>query len=163
MPPVGDDSSGHLPITLSPVPRVYVLISAVMAIVVPAIFWLVASAQRKPLSVQILAVPVAFALMMLYVRNMTVRFTDTGISKGLPLLGTLIPYERVAEVRKQTLLQRGSPTAFVISERDSHRQIVIPLFSLDRAELAQMMGLLSRWAPQAHVDELSTYVQLSRR
>ncbi len=94
---------------------------------------------------------------------MTVRLTEQGISKGLPLLGTLIPYERVARVSKEVLLERGSPPVFVVSERDSERRIVIRLGAFDRAELARMMAALARWAPQAQIDEALTYAQLQRR
>jgi hypothetical protein len=121
----------NLPIVLSPVQHVYVIISGVIAIGLPAIMWITATAQRKPLPTQFLVVtPTAFALMILYARSMTVRLTEEGISKGLPLLGTFIPYERVARVSKEVLLERGSPSAFVVSERDSERRILIRLGAL---------------------------------
>ena len=154
----------NLPIELSPVQHVYVIISGVIAIGLPAIMWITATAQRKPLPTQFLVVtPTAFALMILYARRMTVRLTEEGISKGLPLLGTFIPYERVARVSKEVLLERGSPSAFVVSERDSERRILIRLGGFDRAELRRMMAALAQRAPQAQIDEAATYVQLQRR
>ena len=137
----------NLPVELSPVPHVYVIISGVIAIGLPAIMWIAATALRKPLPTQFVVVaPTAFALMILYAKSMTVRLTEEGISKGLPLLGTLIPYDRVARVSKEVLLERGSPFAFVVSERDSERRILIRLGGSDRAELTRMMAALAQRA-----------------
>jgi hypothetical protein len=149
-------------IELSPVPHMYVVIAAAIAAGVPALFWMVATAQGKTVSMQsLIVVPVAIALMLLYVKSVTVRLGDTGISKGLPVLGILIPYERVAGVSKEVLIERGSPTALVVSERDSRRRIVIRLSSFDRADIARMMAELARRAPQAQI-EGATYIQLQR-
>ena len=109
----------------------------------------------------LIVVPVAIALMLLYVKSVTVRLGDTGISKGLPVVGTLIPYERVAGVSKEVLIERGSATALVVSERDSRRRIVIRLQSFDRTDTARMMAELARRAPQAQI-EGATYIQLQR-
>ncbi len=55
----------NLPIELSPVPHVYVIISGTIAIGLPAILWMIATAQRKFLSTQFLVItPAAFALMI---------------------------------------------------------------------------------------------------
>jgi hypothetical protein len=154
----------NLPIELSPVPHVYVIISGLIAIGLPAIMWITATAQRKTLPTQFLVVaPTAFALMILYKKSMTVRLSEEGISKGLPVLGTLIPYVSIARISKELLLERGSPSAFVVSERDSERRIIIRLGAFDRAELARMMAALAQWAPQAQIDEAATYVQLQKR
>jgi hypothetical protein len=150
------------PVELSPVPRAYVVITCGIALGFPAIFWMVATAQGKAVSIQsVYVVPAAVALMLLYVKSVTIRLGDEGISKGLPVLGTLIPYERVARVSKEVLIQRGSPTALVVSERDSGRRIVIRLQSFDRADIARMMTELANRAPQAQIEE-GTYIQIQR-
>jgi hypothetical protein len=150
-------------IVLSPVPLVYVVIASGVAIGFPAIFWMVATSQGKTASIQSLAIaPAAIALMLLYMEGVTVRLSDAGISKGLPVLGTLIRYERVARVNKEVLTQRGSPTALVVSERDSGRRIAIRLQSFDGTDTARMMAELARRAPQAQIEE-GTYIQLIKR
>jgi hypothetical protein len=150
------------PYELSPVPHVYVVIASGVAIGFPAIFWTLATAQGRTPSIQSMAIaPAAIALMLLYVKSVTVRLSDAGISKGLPVLGTLIPYERVARVNKEVLIQRGSPTALVVSEQDSGRRIVIRLQSFDRTDTARIMAELARRAPQAQIEE-GTYIQLQR-
>jgi hypothetical protein len=149
-------------IELSPVPHRYVVIACVSGIVFPVIFWIIASAQGKAAFLQSLAIaPVATSFMLFYVKSVTIRLGDTGISKGLPLLGTLIPYERVAGVSKEVLIQRGSPMALVVSEIDSGRRIVIPLQSFERTDIARIMAELARRAPQAQI-EGATYIQLQR-
>src|ERR1700722_7101014 len=140
-------------IELSPVPHMYVVIASAIAAGFPVIFWTVATAQGKTVPTQsLIVVPAAIVLMLLYVKSVTIRLGDTGISKGLPVLGTLIPYGRVAGVSKEVLIQRGSPTALVVSERDSGRRIVIRLQSFDRADAARMMTELARRAPQAQIE-----------
>jgi hypothetical protein len=150
------------PFELSPVPHMYVVIASGVAIGFPAIFWMLATTQGKTASIQSMAIaPAAIALMLLYVKSVTVRLGDTGISKGLPVLGVLIPYERVAGVSKEVLIGRGNPAALVVSEQDSGRRIVIRLQSFDRADTARMMAELARRAPQAQIEGAS-YIQLQR-
>jgi hypothetical protein len=140
----------------------YVVIVSGVALGFSAIFWMVATAQGKTVPIQSVSiVPAAVTLMLLYVKNVTVRLGDEGISKGLLVLGTLIPYERVARVNKEVLIERGSPSALVVSERDSGRRIVIRLSSFDRADIARMMAELALRAPQAQIEE-GTYIQLQR-
>ena len=143
-------------------PNVYVVIASGVALGFPAIFWTVATAQGNAVSIQSLSVvPAAIAFMLLYVKSVTIRLGDTGISKGLPVLGTLIPYERVAGVSKEVLIERGSSMALVVSEIDSGRRIVIRLQSFDRTDIARIMAELARRAPQAQI-EGATYIQLQR-
>ena len=150
------------PYELSPLPHVYVVIAPGIAIGFPAIFWMVATAQGRSVSIQSVSiVPAAVALMLLYVKSVTVRLGDEGISKGLPVFGTLIPYERVARVSKEVLIERGSSTALVVSEQGSGRRIVIRLSSFDRTDTARIMAELARRAPQAQI-EVGTYIQLQR-
>ena len=153
----------NLPMEIGPVPRNYVVVCYGIAVGFPVIFWVAATMQAKSVSLQSLAaVPVACVCMILYMKGTTVRLGEGGIGKGLPLLGTFIPYERIAGVSKQVLPKRYSPTAFVISERDSGRRIVIPIGPVDRPALARMMAALTRRAPQAQIDKELTYVQLGR-
>jgi hypothetical protein len=147
---------------LSPVPHTHVVIAFAIAAGFPAMFWMVATAQGKTVPIQsLIAVPAAIALMLFYAKSVTVRPSDTGIRKGLPVIGTFIPYEKVAGVSKEVLIQRGSPTALVVSEQDSGRRIVIRLSSFDRTDTARMMVELARRAPQAQI-EGATYIQLQR-
>jgi hypothetical protein len=149
-------------IELSPVPHRYVVIATAIAAGFPAMYWIVATAEGKTVPIQsLITVPAAIALMLFYVKSVTVRLSDRGIRKGLPVIGTLIPYEKVAGVSKEVLNQRGSPTALVVSEQDSGRRIVIRLSSFDRTDTARMMAELARRAPQAQI-EGATYIQLQR-
>ena len=159
-----DKSGVHGPIELSPVPNAYVTISSGIAVGLPVILWMVATAQGKTASIASLAfAPAALAIMVFCLKNMTVRLDDAGISKGLPALGSFIPYERVERASKEVQLRRGSPTVLVVSERDSGRRIVISLAALDPTALAQAMTELARRAPQAQIEEALTYAQLRRR
>jgi len=149
----------NLPIELSQVSRASVTVIFGIAIVVTGALWVIG----KTASMQFLALALAgYGLTILYIQSTTVRLDEAGISKGLPLISTFIPFERVARVSKEVLLRRGSPTVFVVSERDSGRRIIIPFLSLDRVRVAQLMTELSHRAPQAHIEE-ATCIQLCRR
>jgi hypothetical protein len=148
---------------IGPVQRNSVTISCVIAIASSALLWLLTTGLGKPASIRLLVpAPAATVVMLLYVKNMTVRLDDRGISRGLFVFHTFIPYERIVGVSREIRQHRGGPTTYyLISERNTATQIVLPFYSYDQTELARMMTVLARMAPQIQIDA-AQYIQLAR-
>lgn len=158
-----NETNSTLPMEIGPGQHKSVVISCVIAIAFSVTFWVATRGIDKPASIRSLVlVPAVTCLLVLYLKSMTLRLDDRGISRGFLVLRTFIPYERVAGVSREIQNRKGGPiTCFVISERGTARRIVIPFISYDRTELARMMTLLARMAPQAQINA-AQYIQVSR-
>lgn len=159
--PVKDQNALHLPIELGPGPNAYVLVSC--AVGFPAVIWVAGILEGRRMAIQLLVYCVlGVVCVLLYIKNMTIRLDEAGISQGFSVFRTFMPYETVAGVHREVRSAKGaSTTVFVITKRNSASRIVINLRSFDRIKLASLMSLLARKAPQAHIED-ALYVQFNQ-
>jgi hypothetical protein len=146
-----DESSSRLPVEIGPVSRAYVILSC--AIGSPALLWLVGFSLGRKMPIQLLYIPSGMALLLLvYLKNKTLRLDETGVSQGFSVFRTFMRYEGIAEIRKEVRSFKGASTVvLVVSEKNSPRRIVIPIASFERTELSQLLGVLAQKAPQTHL------------
>ncbi len=103
--------------------------------------------------IQLLYIPSGMALLLLvYLKNKTLRLDETGISQGFSVFRTFMTYETIAEIRKEVRSFKGASTVvLVVSEKNSPRRIVIGIASFERTELSQLLGVLAQKAPQTQL------------
>jgi hypothetical protein len=154
-----DMSAVHLPVELGPGPNAYVMVS--MAVGLPALIWFGGILLGKKMPIPVLEYCVAGAVfMVLYIKNMNLCLDEAGISQGFSVFRTFMPYETVSGVHREVRHGKGGPTnILVVTKKDSAKRIVIYLRSFDQIKLAQMMAILARKAPQAHIED-ALYIQL---
>jgi hypothetical protein len=157
---VHNEGGVHLPVELGPIQNAYVIVCC--AVGFPALFWFVGISLGKSMPTQLLGLCVAGAVLMaLYMKNLSIRLDEFGISQGFSVLRTFMKYETVAGVHREVRSGRGGSTkVLVVSQQDSARRIVIPLRCFDQIKLTQIMALLGAKAPQAHIEE-ALYVQIN--
>jgi hypothetical protein len=154
-----DKAGLHLPVELGPIQRTYVVLASVIGF--PALLWFIGILLGKKMPVGLLGVCVAGAtVMVIYVKNMTIRLDEVGISQGFSIFRRFMRYESISGVHREVRSGKGaSTTVLVVSGQDAAGRIIIPLPSFDQIKLTQTMALLARKAPQAHIED-ALYVQL---
>jgi len=150
----------YVPVKLGPVQNAYIIVSCVVGF--PAMFWIIGVSLGKKMPIQLVGLCVAGAVfMVLYMKNVTIRLDEGGIRQGFSIFRTFIRYESVAGVHREARSGRGgSTTVLIVSEQNSAKRIVIPLRSFDQIKLTQVMAILARKAPQAHIED-ALYVQFN--
>lgn len=150
---MNDNGGTQLLVEVRAKPSAYVMV--LLACSSPALIWLVSVFQGKNVPVQVPAFSVAGVIFMaLFLKNLSIRLDEAGISQGFSVLRTFLPYETVSGVHREVRRGRGgSTTVLVITKRDSRKRIVILLRSFDQVKLAQAMDVLARKSPQAHIED----------
>jgi hypothetical protein len=75
-------------------------------------------------------------LVLLYIKNQTIRLDETEITQGSSPFRTRISYGMIAIVgREMRSFKGGSTDMLVISERESARRVRFPIINFDYGEL----------------------------
>jgi hypothetical protein len=111
----------------------------------------------------VLLVPLGMGLLvLLYIKNQTIRLDGSGITQGFSRFQKRISYERIARVSTEMRSGRGASTEMlVISGRESKRRVLFPIVNFDRDELIQVIGLIAARAPQARLDKVPRSLTIS--
>jgi hypothetical protein len=118
-----------------------------------AVFWLVELLRGENVGPALLCVCIGAALLLvLYLKNKTMRLGKTGIQQGYWIFQSFVSYDRLKEVRKETRMLKGSAApVLAVYGRDTRRTMVIPVRSFVRTELSDFVKLLKLRSPEAEI------------
>jgi hypothetical protein len=149
---VNDD----LPMIVTPTWRACVIAPGLIASL--SLFWIVGSLRDMETSIGELVLPLGMGfLVLLYIKNQTIRLDETEITQGFSPFRTRISYGMIASVGREMRSFKGASTEMlVISERESARRVRFPVINFDYGELIQVIRLIATRAPQARLDAVSS-------